>query len=218
MARPYGIELHQARPDAQKKTGHAAEQARPDVRARRQDWFEGQLGLDPERLIFIDETGANTKMARLRGWSAKGERCRASIPHGHWRTTTFTAGLKLSGIAAPMLLNGPMHGIAFLAYVEHVLVPDLAEGDIVVMDNLASHKVAGVRELIEAAGARLLYLPPYSANFNPIEMAFSKLKAALRKVAARTKADLGDVIATAIETFTPTLCQNYFTAAGYDRD
>ena len=111
-----------------------------------------------------------------------------------------------------------MHGIAFLAYVEHVLVPDLAEGDIVVMDNLASHKVAGVRELIEAAGARLLYLPPYSANFNPIEMAFSKLKAALRKVAARTKADLGDVIATAIETFTPTLCQNYFAAAGYDRD
>jgi transposase len=157
-------------------------------------------------------------MARLRGWSAKGERCRASIPHGHWRTTTFTAGLRLSGIAAPMLLDGAMHGIAFLAYVEHVLVPDLAEGDIVVMDNLASHKVAGVRELIEAAGARLLYLPPYSADFNPIEMAFSKLKAALRKAAARTKADLWDVIATAIETFTPTQCQNYFAAAGYDRD
>ena len=157
-------------------------------------------------------------MARLRGWSAKGERCRASIPHGHWRTTTFTAGLRLSGIAAPMLLDGAMHGIAFLAYVEHVLVPDLAEGDIVVMDNLASHKVAGVRELIEAAGARLLYLPPYSADFNPIEMAFSKLKAALRKAAARTKEDLGYVIATAIETFTPTLCQNHFAAAGYDRD
>ena len=124
----------------------------------------------------------------------------------------------MSSVAAPMLLDGPMHGIAFLAYVEHVLVPDLAEGDIVVMDNLASHKVAGVRELIEAAGARLLYLPPYSPDFNPIEMAFSKLKAALRKAAARTKADLGDVIATAIETSTPTLCQNYFTAAGYDRD
>ena len=119
---------------------------------------------------------------------------------------------------APMLLDGAMHGIAFLAYVEHVLVPDRAEGDIVVMDNLASHKVAGVRELIEAAGARLLYLPPYSADFNPIEMAFSKLKAAPRKAAARTKADLGDVIATAIETFTPTLCQNYSAAAGYDRD
>jgi len=169
-------------------------------------------------LIFIDETGANTKMARLRGWSAKGERCRAAIPHGHWRTTTFTAGFRLSGMAAPMLLDGPMHGAAFLAYVEHVLVPDLAVGDIVVMDNLASHKVAGVRERIEAAGATLLYLPPYSPNFNPIEMAFSKLKAALRKAAARTKADLWDAIATAIETFTPTQCENYFAAAGYDRD
>jgi transposase len=169
-------------------------------------------------LIFIDETGANTKMARLRGWSVKGERCRAAIPHGHWRTTTFTAGLRLSGMAAPMLLDGPMHGAAFLAYVEHVLVPDLAVGDIVVMDNLASHKVAGVRERIEAAGATLLYLPPYSPDFNPIEMAFSKLKAALRKAAARTKADLWDAIATAIETFTPTQCENYFAAAGYDRD
>lgn len=169
-------------------------------------------------MIFIDETGANTKMARLRGWSAKGERCRAAIPHGHWRTTTFTAGLRLSGMAAPMLLDGPMHGAAFLAYVEHVLVPDLAVGDIVVMDNLASHKVAGVRERIEAAGATLLYLPPYSPDFNPIEMAFSKLKAALRKAAARTKADLWDAIATAIETFTPTQCENYFAAAGYDRD
>lgn len=169
-------------------------------------------------MIFIDETGANTKMARLRGWSAKGERCRAAIPYGHWRTTTFTAGLRLSGMAAPMLLDGPMHGAAFLAYVEHVLVPDLAVGDIVVMDNLASHKVAGVRERIEAAGATLLYLPPYSPDFNPIEMAFSKLKAALRKAAARTKADLWDAIATAIETFTPTQCENYFAAAGYDRD
>ena len=169
-------------------------------------------------MIFIDETGANTKMARLRGWSAKGGRCRAAIPHGHWRTTTFTAGLRLSGMAAPMLLDGPMHGAAFLAYVEHVLVPDLAVGDIVVMDNLASHKVAGVRERIEAAGATLLYLPPYSPDFNPIEMAFSKLKTALRKAAARTKADLWDAIATAIETFTPTQCENYFAAAGYDRD
>ncbi len=157
-------------------------------------------------------------MARLRGWSPKGSRCRASIPHGHWRTTTFTAGLRLSGMAAPMLLDGPMHGIAFLAYVEHVLVPDLAVGDIVVMDNLASHKVAGVRELIEDAGATLMYLPPYSPDFNPIEMAFSKLKAALRKAAARTKVELWDAIAGAIETFTPTECENYFAAAGYDQD
>ena len=121
-------------------------------------------------------------------------------------------------MAAPMLLDGPMHGIAFLAYVEHVLVPDLAVGDVVVMDNLASHKVAGVRELIEGAGATLLYLPPYSPDFNPIEMAFSKLKAALRKAAARTKEDLWNAIAKAIEAFTRTDCENYFAAAGYERD
>jgi transposase len=120
-------------------------------------------------------------MARLRGWSVKGERCRAATPHGHWRTTTFTAGLRLSGMATPMLLDGPMHGTASLAYVEHVLVPKLTDGDIVVMDNLASHKVAGVREMVEMAGARLLYLPPYSPDLNSIEMAFSKLKAALHK-------------------------------------
>ena len=121
-------------------------------------------------------------------------------------------------MAAPMLLDGPMHGIAFLAYVEHVLLPDLVAGDILVMDNLASHKVAGVREMIEAAGASLLYLPPYSPDFIPIEMAFSKLKAELRKAATRTKADLWDAIANAIETFTQAVCQNYFAAAGYDQD
>ena len=121
-------------------------------------------------------------------------------------------------MAAPMLLDGPMHGTAFLAYVEHVLVPDLSDGDIVVMDNLASHKVAGVPELIEGAGATVLYLPPYSPDLNPIEMAFSKLKAALRKAAARTKTDLWDAIAQAIETFTPNQCENYFPAAGYDRN
>ena len=120
-------------------------------------------------------------MARLRGRSKRGDRCRASIPHGHWKTTTFTAGLRLCGIAAPMLLDGPMNGSAFLAYAEQVLAPELRPGDIVVMDNLPSHKISGVREAIERAGARLLFLPPYSPDFNPIEMAFSKLKALLRK-------------------------------------
>ena len=120
-------------------------------------------------------------MARLRGWAPKGERCRAAIPHGHWKTTTFTAGLRLDGIAAPMLLDGPMHGVAFRAYVEQVLVPDLSPGDIVVMDNLPAHKVAGIRQAIEAVGAHLLYLPPYSPDFNPIEMAFSKLKGPTQK-------------------------------------
>jgi transposase len=169
-------------------------------------------------LIFIDETGASTKMARLRGWAKRGERCRAAIPHGHWKTTTFTCGLRLDGIAAPMLLDGPMDGAAFKAYVERVLAPELTPGDIVIMDNLPAHKVAGVRQAIEAAGATLLYLPPYSPDFNPIEMAFSKLKALLRKAAARTKDELWDAVANAIDTFTPSECENYFAAAGYDRE
>ena len=157
-------------------------------------------------------------MARLRGWAPKGERCRAAIPHGHWKTTTFTAGLRLDGIAAPMLLDGPMHGVAFRAYVEQVLVPDLSPGDIVVMDNLPAHKVAGIRQAIEAVGVHLLYLPPYSPDFNPIEMAFSKLKALLRKTAARTVNDLWEAIAQSIEAFNPEECQNFFAAAGYDQD
>lgn len=169
-------------------------------------------------MIFIDETGASTKMARLRGRAARGERCRASVPHGHWKTTTFTAGLRLSGLTAPMVLDGAMNGPAFLAYVEQVLAPDLAPGDIVVMDNLPAHKVAGVRQAIEAAGATLLYLPPYSPDFNPIEMAFSKLKAILRKAAARTVTDLWEAIAGALDAFTQSECQNYFAAAGYDLD
>jgi transposase len=157
-------------------------------------------------------------MARLRGRSLKGERCRAAIPHGHWKTTTFTAGIRLGGLAAPMLLDGPMHGAAFLAYVEQVLVPELTPGDIVAMDNLPAHKVAGVRQAIEAAGATLLYLPPYSPDFNPIEMAFSKLKALLRKAAARTVDDLWDTIAQSLDAFTPKECANFFAAAGYDLD
>ena len=181
-------------------------------------WFEGQLDLDPDRLVFIDETGATTKMARLRGRAPRGERCRAAIPHGHWKTTTFTAGLRRDGLAAPMLLDGPMDGDAFLAYVEKVLVPELAPGDIVVMDNLPAHKVSGVEQAITAAGARLLYLPPYSPDFNPIEMAFSKLKALLRKAAARTIPDLWDAIAKAIDEFPPEECRNYFAAAGYDHE
>ena len=166
--------------------------------------------------MFIDETGATTKMARLRGRAPRGERCIAAIPHGHWKTTTFTAGLRTSGLVAPMVIDGPMDGAAFLAYVEQVLVKDLTPGDIVIMDNLPAHKVAGVRRAIEAAGARLLYLPPYSPDFNPIEMAFSKLKAILRKAAARTVDALWAAIADALDAFTPAECANYFAAAGYD--
>jgi len=157
-------------------------------------------------------------MARLRGWAPKGERCRAAIPHGHWKTTTFTAGLRIGGLAAPWLLDGPMDGEAFLAYARRVLAPELAPGDIVIMDNLPAHKVAGVREAIEAAGAHLLYLPPYSPDFNPIEMAFSKIKALLRKAAARTVDELQAVIAATLDAVTPAECYNYFKTAGYERE
>jgi transposase len=206
------------RPDVQKKTAHAAEQDRPDVLKRREDWFNNQLDLDPVRLVFIDETWASTNMARLRGRSQKGERLRAGIPHGHWKTTTFVAGLRLTGMVAPLVLDGPINREAFHAYVNQVLVPELAPGDIVVMDNLGSHKGPAVRDAIEAAGATLLYLPPYSPDFNPIENAFAKLKALLRKAAERTVDDLWDAIADLIDLFTPQECANYFKAAGYDPD
>ncbi len=157
-------------------------------------------------------------MARRYGRSLRGERCRAPVPHGHWKTTTFVGALRLQSMSAPMILDGDMHGAAFLAYVEQVLAPTLSPGDIVIMDNLPAHKPVAVRQAIEAAGAELRFLPPYSPDFNPIEMAFAKLKAFLKKTAARTVDDLWDAIAHGIETFTPTECENYLAAAGYDRE
>jgi transposase len=148
----------------------------------------------------------------------KGERLRSGVPHGHWKTTTFVAGLRATGIAAPFVLDGPIDRAAFETYVAKVLVPELAQGDIVVMDNLSSHKGPRVRELIEAAGANLLYLPPYSPDFNPIEMAFSKLKALLRKAAERTIPALWDAIGRLINLVTPAEAANFFTAAGYEPD
>lgn len=162
------------------------EQERPDLLKRRQDWFDAQLDLDPARLVFIDETGLSTKMSRLRGRSPRGERCRSGVPHGHWKTTTFTGALRLSGMTALMVLDGAMNGVAFRAYVEQVLVPTLTPGDIVVMDNLPAHKADGIRQAIENAGCTLLYLPPDSPDFNPIENAFSTLKALLRARAERS--------------------------------
>jgi transposase len=168
--------------------------------------------------VFIDETWASTKMARTHGRAPRGERLRSPVPHGHWKTTTFVAGLRNSGMVAPMVLDGPINGVAFQAYVEQVLVPDLRPGDIVVMDNLGSHKGAGVRAAIEAAGASLLYLPPYSPDFNPIENAFAKLKAMLRKAAARTVESLWNTIGRLINALSPSECANYFAAAGYDAE
>ncbi len=201
-----------------KKTAHAAEQERADVAAKRRRWRNWQHWLKPERLVFIDETGARTNMARLRGRSLKGQRLHAAIPWGHWKTTTFVAGLRTTGLTAPMVLDGAMNGDAFKAYVEQVLAPSLAPGDIVVMDNLASHKVAGVREAIKAVGAFVLYLPPYSPDLNPIELAFSKLKALLRKAAARSVDDLWRVIGDLLDEFSPQECNNFFRHAGYARD
>ncbi len=157
-------------------------------------------------------------MARLRGRAVRGARCRAAIPHGHWKTTTFTGALRVGGMTAPMVLDEPMNRAAFQATVEQVLVPTLRRGDTVIMDNLPAHKGSEVRRAIEAAGAALHYLPPYSPDFNPIENAFSKLKAILRQVAARTIDHLWDAIRDALPQFTSDECANYFTAAGYEPD
>jgi transposase len=157
-------------------------------------------------------------MARLRGRAPRGKRLRVGIPKGHWKTTTFVAGLRLTGMMAPFVLDGPMNRSAFLAYVHQVLAPELKRGDVVILDNLPAHKGSRVREAIEAAGASLLYLPPYSPDFNPIENAFAKLKALLRKAAERTVEGLWAAIGRLIDLFTPQECINYFTAAGYDPD
>jgi transposase len=204
------------RSDLQKKTAHASEQERADIKERREAWFDSQLDLDPEKLVFIDETWTTTNMARKNGRAPKGERLRAGVPHGHWMTTTFVAGLRLTGMTAPMVLDGPINGQWFQAYVDQVLVPTLSPGDIVVMDNLGSHKGAGVRNAIEAVGATLLYLPPYSPDFNPIEKAFSKLKALLRKAAERTVDALWNRIGALLKEFSPTECANFFAASGYE--
>ena len=188
------------------------------MRAARLAWFDSQLVLAPERLVFLDECGTNTKMARLYGRSRRGERCRAAIPHGHWKTTTLVAGLTTDGLIAPMVLDGAMDGEMFQAYVRTLLAPCLIPGDIVIMDNLPAHKVAGARQAIEAAGATLLFLPAYSPDFNPIEKAIAQIKAFLKKTAARTKGDLDDAIAKAIDLVTPQNAANYFAACGYQAD
>jgi transposase len=173
--------------------------------------------MNPTRLVFLDETWATTNMARRYGRAPRGERVIASVPHGHWKTSTFVAGLRNDAITAPLVIDGAMNGETFRAYIEQFLAPTLAHGDIVIMDNLASHKVAGVREAIEARGASLIYLPPYSPDLNPIEQAFAKLKALLRKAAPRTVEALWAVIGEALSAFPTTECANYLANAGYRR-
>jgi transposase len=204
-----------SRANPQKKSLRAAEQDRPDVAKAREEWRASQPDLNPERLVFIDETGAKTNMVRLYGRAPRGRRLKACAPHGHWMTTTFVGALRCDAIAAPCVFDGPMNGACFLAYVEHFLAPTLQKGDLVVMDNLSAHKVAGVREAIERAGASLRYLPPYSPDLNPIEQAFAKFKASLRKAAARTLEDLIKAIAQALADFKKQECSNYLANSGY---
>lgn len=166
--------------------------------------------------MFLDETAATTSMARRYGWAPRGERCRIAAPAGHWKTTPVIAGLRTSGPRAVVLLEGPVTGERFRASITQTLVPSLQQGDTVILDNLGAHKVTGVREAVEAAGARLLYLPPYSPDFNPIELAFAKLKAWLRSAAARTVSDLSEAIRTAFRTFRSEECRHYFAAPGYE--
>ena len=198
-----------------KKTGHASEQEREDVAEAREAWFEGQLDLDPSKLVFLDETAVSTNMARRFGWAPRGQRCRMSVPFG-WKTKTLVAALRWDRIDAPMTIDGALDGASFLAYVEQVLAPTLSAGETVLMDNVRTHKVAGVKEAIEAKGAHLVYLPPYSPDFDPIEESFSKIKSILRRIAARAVDALEAAVGEALQSFTPQECMNYFASSGYD--
>ena len=180
------------------------------MRIRHEAWFTLQPDLDPTRLVFLDETGATTKMSRLRGRAPRGDRCRAALPHGHWKTTTLVAGLRLDSLTAPMVIDGAMNGEVFTAYAETLLAPTLNPGDIVIMDNLPAHKAADARAAIERTGATLMFLPPYSPDFNPIEQVFAKLKALLRKAAARTIDTLEAAIATALDASPPVNAQLFY--------
>jgi transposase len=185
------------------------------VQAARRAWTEALPGMDVAKLVFIDETWISTNMTRRYGRAARGQRCLASAPLSHWETTTFVAALRHQQLTAPMLTDGPMDGEVFLAYVRRFLCPSLTPGDVVIADNLSSHKVAGVQEAITAVGASLLYLPPYSPDLNPIEKLFAKLKALLRKAAARTTDALWDEFGQLLVSFSPTECANYFASSGY---
>jgi transposase len=194
---------------------HAAEQERPDVALARAQWKAMQPALDTGRVVFIDETGASTKMARQYGRSKRGRRVVGRIPWGHWKTVTLVAGLREDGLVAPFVIDCPMNGAIFLEYLRRCLVPALRPGDSVVMDNLGAHKNEQVRALIDAAGASVLYLPPYSPDLNPIEQAIAKIKAHLRKAKARTLDALYDRIGEIVQRFGPAECRSYFTNSGY---
>jgi transposase len=201
----------------QKKTVVASERDRPDVARRRAQWTERQDQIAPERLVFIDETWTKTNMEPLRGWAPRGERLVAKVPYGHWKTSTFIAALRCDRIEAPWILDGPVNAEAFKTYVEKVLAPTLRPGDLVIMDNLSSHKGKAVRQAIRAAGAKLIFLPKYSPDLNPIEQVFAKLKHLLRKAAARTVETLTAAVGELLGAFSADECLNYFANSGYAR-
>ena len=201
--------------NSKKKTLIASEQQREDVARQRAAWKQSQQAIAPEHAVFIDETWAKTNMTRTYGRSEQGTRVVERVPHGRWETTTFVGALRATGFVAPLTADGPINGRLFLAWVEQHLAPTLSPGDIVIMDNLSSHKVAGVREAIEATGAELRYLPPYSPDLNPIELAFSKLKKLLRDGASRTIDKLWELCGWILDEFTPDECLNYFQHCGY---
>lgn len=182
---------------------------------RRRRWKSFMHQLDPKCLVFIDETWIKTNMAPLRGWGPKGKSLRAFAPHGHWRTMTFLAALRQDGLVAPCVFDGPINGECFRAYVDQMLTPILKPGDIVIMDNLGSHKSKAVRQAIKAAGARLWFLPPYSPDLNPIEQTFAKIKHWMRMAQKRSHEQVWRQAGKIVKTISPAECKNYIQNAGY---
>jgi transposase len=211
---PYGYSSN-VRGCRSKKSLFASEQDRPQIARRRAQWRKYQGRLDPRRLVFIDETWAKTNMTRTHGRARRGERLYAKAPFGKWRTLTFLAALRCDRIDAPCVIDGPVNSQLFTAYVEQFLVPTLSPGDIVIMDNLGSHKGQAVRRAIRNVGARLLFLPPYSPDLNPIEQVFAKLKTLLRKAEARSVEATWNSIGTLLDHFQPSECANYLRNSGY---
>jgi transposase len=204
-----------------KKTLRASEQQRPDIRAARELWINRRKPFFNKalaRLIFLDETSTNTKLTKRTGWSPKGERYKTHAPFGGWKTQTFIAGLRCHGLVAPWIVNAPMNAAVFETYIQTQLVPELSPGDVVILDNVAFHKSPRAEDLVRQCGAWLLFLPPYSPDLNPIEMAYSKLKALLRKRAARSFDTICNALGEICDLFEPQQCRNFFKAAGYEAD
>jgi transposase len=198
-----------------KKSVLPAEQHRPDIARKRERWKRYQHRIDPQRLVFIDETWVKTNMAPLRGWGPRGQRLLAYVPHGHWKTLTFIAALRLDRVEAPWVIDGPINGELFTLYVEKILGPTLVKGDIVILDNLGSHKGRAARRAVREAGAHMIFLPPYSPDLNPIEQLFAKLKCHVRKAEPRTVEETWQRVGKILDLFSPTECANYLTNAGY---